>query len=341
MKLRMRLRMGLRVNRRAALAGLAAMIVTPSAPSIVSAQRGAAQPWPSRPVLMIVPFPAGGPTDTLARVLAGEFSSRLGQQFVVENHGGAGGNIGAAMVARAAPDGYTILFGTPGPIATNKLMYKSLSFDPAKDFVPIALIAKSPLIIVANPSTPAKDIEDLAAYAKANPGKLNVGYPGNGTLGHVTAVLLQKELGISMTGVPYRGTAPLTTDLLGGQVDLGMDFISTYVPLVKAGKLRAIAVTAAQRVADLPDVMTVQEAGIKDFEATAWYALVAPTGVPRDIVRKINGATNDFLASDKGKETLKTFDMLPAGGTPTDLETYIGSELTKWAPVVKAANISM
>jgi tripartite-type tricarboxylate transporter receptor subunit TctC len=203
------------------------------------------------------------------------------------------------------------------------------------------LIAKSPLIIVAHPSTPANNISELAVYAKAHPGKLNVGYPGNGTLGHITAVLLQNNLGISMTGVPYRGTAPLTTDLLGGQVDLGMDFMSTYVPLVKDGKLRAIAVTSMRRVADLPDVMTVQEGGIKDFEATAWYALVAPIGVPADVVRKINGATNDFLASDKGRQALATFDMLPAGGTPADLRAYIGNELTKWGPVVKAANITL
>jgi len=329
----MDLRTHSRLSRRAALTGLAAALAMPSIAK--------AQSWPSRPVLMIVPFPAGGPTDTLARTLANEFSNKLGQQFVVENHGGAGGNIGAAMVARATPDGYTILFGTPGPVATNKLMYKDLSFDPEKDFAPIALVAKSPLIIVAHPSTPAKDIGELAAYAKTHPGKLNVGYPGNGTLGHVTAVLLQNILGISMTGVPYRGTAPLTTDLLGGQVDLGMDFMSTYVPLVKDGKLRAIAVTSVRRVTDLPDVMTVQEAGIKDFEATAWYALVAPTGVPADVVQKINRATNDFLGSDKGKQTLDTFDMLPAGGTPADLRAYIGSELTKWGPVVKAANITL
>ena len=333
MNLCMNLRTHARVTRRAALTGLAASLAMPSIATT--------QSWPSRPVLMIVPFPAGGPTDTLARTLANEFSNRLGQQFIVENHGGAGGNIGAAMVARATPDGYTILFGTPGPVATNKLMYKDLSFDPEKDFAPIALIAKSPLIIVAHPSVPAKDIGELAAYAKAHPGKLNVGYPGNGTLGHVTAVLLQSNLGISMTGVPYRGTAPLTTDLLGGQVDLGMDFMSTYVPLVKDGKLRAIAVTSVRRVADLPEVMTVREAGIKNFEATAWYALVAPTGVPAEVVQKINGATNDFLGSDKGKQTLATFDMLPAGGTPADLRAYIGGELTKWGPVVKGANITL
>jgi len=333
-------RVDLRITRRTALALTAAIAAPPIMP-IVKAQSANAQSWPSRPVLMIVPFPAGGATDTLARTVANAFSSRFGQQFVVENHGGAGGNVGAGLVARATPDGYTILFGTPGPVATNKLMYKNLSFDPEKDFTPIVLIAKSPLIIVAHPSIPAKDLDELAVYAKAHPGKLNVGYPGNGTLGHITAVLLQNDLGISMTGVPYRGTAPLSTDLLGGQVDLGMDFMSTYVPLVKDGKLRAIAVTSVRRVADLPDVMTVQEAGIKDFEATAWYALVAPTGVPADVVQKINDATNDFLASDKGKQTLKTFDMLPAGGTPADLRAYIGSELTKWGPVVKAANITM
>jgi tripartite-type tricarboxylate transporter receptor subunit TctC len=300
-----------------------------------------AQAWPTRPVTVVVPFPAGGNVDVLARAVAAELSEKLGQQFIVDNRAGAGGNIGGGAVAKATPDGYTILFGTPGPLATNKLMYKNLQYDPEKDLTPVVLVSKSPLLVVAPPSTPAKDLKELIAYAKTNPGKVNAGNPGNGTLGHITAELLQQHTGIKMTHVPYRGTAPLTTDLLGGQVHVGTDFMPTYVPLVNDGKLRALAVTSSERVPELPNVMTVSEAGFPGFEATAWYAIVAPVGTDADIVRKINAATNDYLKSQKGKAQLLQFSMQAVGGTPDDLKAYIGSELKKWGPIIKAANISM
>ena len=322
------------VTRRVALAIAAVGLL--AAPSLARAES-----WPSRPVTMILPFAAGGGTDLLARALAQDLSERLGQQFVVDNRAGAGGNIGAGVVAKAAPDGYTIMFGTPGPLANNKLMYKNLPFDPEQAFVPIVLIAKSPVIIAAKLSLPVKDIKELAAYAKANPGKLNVGTPGNGTLGHITSLLLQKELGINMTSVPYRGTALVVNDLLGGQVDLAMDFMPSYVPLVREGKIRALAVTTAERASDLPDVPTVQEAGFKGFEASAWFALAAPAGTPQEIIDKLNAATNAFLKSPKGKEALATLSMQAVGGSPADLKAFISSELQKWGPVVKDANISM
>ena len=325
--------MTLRVTRRAALTGLAASVALPG---VVKAEN-----WPSRPVTMVVPFPAGGPTDALARAVAARLSSDLGQQFVVENRGGAGGNIGAGAVAHAPPDGYTIMFGTPGPIAMNKLMYKDLPFDSDAAFAPVALIAKSPLIIVASPKTPFDTIKEMQVYAEANPAKLNVGNPGNGTLGHITSVLLAKQLGISVTAVPYRGTAPLTVDVLSGEVDIGMDFMPTYVPLAKAGKLKALAVTSAARSADMPEVMTVQETGFKGFEATAWYAIVVPAGTPAMIVDKINAASNAFIASEAGKKVLLNFDMQAAGGSPADLKSYIASELTKWRPIIEDAKISL
>ena len=186
-----------------------------------------------------------------------------------------------------------------------------------------------------------KDIKELAAYAKANPGKLNVGIPGNGTLGHITSVLLQRELGISMTDVPYRGTALVVNDLLGGQVDLAMDFMPSYVPLVREGKVRALAVTTSKRSRDLPDVNTVQDAGFPGFEATAWYALAAPAGTPNEIIDKLNAAANAFLKSPKGQETLANLSMQAVGGSPADLKAFIASELQKWGPVVKEANIAM
>ncbi len=322
-----------RITRRAALA--VAAIGLAARPSVAWAQA-----WPTRPVTMIVPFAAGGGTDLLARALAKDLGDRLGQQFVVENRTGAGGNVGAGAVAKAAPDGYTILFGTPGPLANNKLMYKNLPFDPQKIFVPIVLIAKAPLIIAAKKSLPVKDLKELTAYAKANPGKLNVGVPGNGTLGHITSVLVQKELGITMTNVPYRGTALVINDLLGGQVDLAMDFMPSYVPLAREGKIRPLAVTTTERSSDLPDVKTVQEAGFKGFEATAWFALAAPAGTPEAVIDKLNAATNAFLKSPRGQEVLAKLSMRAVGGPPADLKAFISSELKKWEPVIKEANIS-
>lgn len=300
-----------------------------------------AETWPSRPVSIVLPFAAGGGTDLLARALAQDLSERFGQQFIVENRTGAGGNVGAGVVAKAAPDGYTILFGTPGPLANNKLMYKNLSFDPEQAFAPIVLIAKSPLIVVAKKSLPVKDIKELVAYAKANPGKLNIGVPGNGTLGHITALLLQKELGITMTSVPYRGTALVVNDLLAEQVDLAADFMPSYVPLVREDKIRALAVTTTDRSSDLPNVPTVQDSGFKGFEATAWYALAAPAGTPSEIIGKLNAATNAFLKSPKGQDALAKLSIQAVGGSPADLKAFIASELKKWGPVVKDANISM
>ena len=326
----------MRLLRRLCMLAAFAAAVALAAPGMARAED-----WPTRPITMIVPFPAGGSADAVARLVAMEMSDKLKQQVVVENRAGAGGNIGGAAVARAKPDGYTLLFATPGPGANNKLLYTNMTYDPEKDFTPIVEVADSPLIMAASLNTPVKSIPDLIAYAKLNPGKLNVGVPGNGTLGHITSVLLQRELGISMTDVPYRGTALVVNDLLGGQVDLAMDFMPSYVPLVREGKVRALAVTTSQRSSDLPDVNTVQDAGFPGFEATAWYALAAPAGTPSEIIDKLNAATNAFLKSPKGQETLANLSMQAVGGSPADLKAFIASELQKWGPVVKEANIAM
>jgi tripartite-type tricarboxylate transporter receptor subunit TctC len=288
-----------------------------------------------------VPFPAGAVADALARAVAHELSEKFGKQFVVDNRTGAGGNIGGAAAAKAAADGYTLLFGTPAPIALNKLMYKDLAYDSARDFAPVVLVAKSPLVVAAKLDFPAQTLGDLIAYAKANPGKVNVGHPGNGTLGHITSALIQQFAGVDMTNVPYRGSAPLITDLLSGQIDVAMDFMPTYVPLVASGKIRALAVTTSRRAAQLPDVATVQEAGFKGFEATAWYAIVAPTGTPPDIVTRVNDAVNAFLQSDKGKTILEQNALQGVGGSPEDLKTFIAGELAKWGPVIAAVKITM
>jgi tripartite-type tricarboxylate transporter receptor subunit TctC len=309
--------------------------------AVAPCQGAAAQDWPDRPVTMIVPFPAGGAIDVLARAVASSLSETFGKQFVVDNRTGAGGNIGGAAAAKATADGYTFLFGTPAPIALNKLMYKGLSYDSDRDFTPVVLVAKSPLIITAKLDFPAKSLAELIAYAKQNPGKINVGHPGNGTLGHITSELTQQFAGVQMTNVPYRGSAPLMTDLLAGQVDVAMDFMPTYVPLVADKKIRALAVTTSQRAAQLPDVPTAQEAGFKGFEASAWYAMVAPTGTPKDVIMKLNSAVDAFLKSDKGRAVLEQNGMQAVGGSPEVLKDFIASELTKWRPVIEAAKISM
>lgn len=304
-------------------------------------ERATAQDWPARPVTMIVPFPAGAAVDTLARAVAQALSEETGKQFIVDNRAGAGGNLGAMAVAKAAPDGHTWLFGTPAPIALNKFMYKGLSYDSERDFAPVVLVAKSPMIIAATANFPGKTLVDLIAYARQNPGKVNVGHPGNGTLGHITSVLIQQFAGVEMTNVPYRGSSPLITDLLSGQVEVAMDFMPTYLPLVADQKIRALAVTTNRRVAQLPDVPTVQEAGFKDFEASAWYAIVAPVGTPPDIVNRMNKMVNAFLQSEKGKTILEQNSLQGVGGTPDDLKAFIASEQAKWRPVIEAAKIAM
>lgn len=311
------------------------------APCLATGAAHASQAWPDRPVTLMVPFPAGSAVDTLARSVAQSLSEDFGKQFIVDNRGGAGGNVGGAAVAKSAADGYTFLFGTPAPIALNKLMYKGLSYDSERDFTPVILVAKSPLAISAKLDFPAKTLGELIAYAKKNPGKVNVGHPGIGTLGHISSVLIQQFAGVEMTNVPYRGTAPLMADLLSGQVDVVMDFMPTYVPLADDNKIRALAVTTSQRAPQLPNVPTVQEAGFKGFEATAWYAIVGPTGTPPEIVDKMNKGVNAFLKSERGKSLLNLNALQGVGGSPDDLKTFIGSELTKWAPVIKAANITM
>jgi tripartite-type tricarboxylate transporter receptor subunit TctC len=299
-----------------------------------------AQSWPSRPVTMIVPFPAGGATDMLARALGVELTEKLGQQVVIDNRTGATGNIGAATAAKAPPDGYTILFATPGPIALNQLMSKGLPFDPQKDFMPVVLIAKSPHIYVARPSLPAKDLGELLVYAKANPGKVNAGIPGNGTTAHISLELLLYLSGAKMTLVPYRGGVPMTADIIGGQIDIGADLISSQVTQVSGGNIRALAVTSGKRSEQLPNVPTVEEFGFPGFEATAWFVLAVPTGTPAEIVRKVNDIVNGYLQSDKGRQQLAKLDLQASGGTPEDAKAFIASEVAKWEPVIKAANIT-
>jgi tripartite-type tricarboxylate transporter receptor subunit TctC len=292
--------------------------------------------WPERPIKLIVPFPAGGAADVVGRIFAKVFSDKLGQPFVVENRAGANGNLGAASVATATPDGYTLLFTTTGPLVFNKVIYKqSTTFDPAKDFTPIVEISELPLIIAANATLPAQNFPDMVAFAKANPGKISFASSGIGSMGHLTGDLLENNLGFTMTHVPYRGSAPALNDLLGGVVNISIDLASNYAPQVKAGTLRALAITTLKRWSLLPDVPTLSELGMPNFDATGWMAIVGPAGLPDDIVGKLNKAANDYLASKEGGDTLERLGMVPVGGTPAALKTFMASELVKWTPVAE------
>jgi tripartite-type tricarboxylate transporter receptor subunit TctC len=302
----------------------------------------AAQSWPTRPITLVVPFAAGGAVDLPARKLAAEISPKLGQPVVVENRIGANGNIGAASVAKADPDGHTLMFAPPGVLANNRFMFKSMPFDPDRAFAPIVLFAKSPVIIASNPrNVPARNLPELIAYAKANPGKLNIGIPGAGSQAHLTMELLQKSTGTKMTYVPYRGGAGSNTDLVGGQIDLSVNFLPAIISLLKEGSLRGLAVTTLERSKQLPDVATVAESGFPGFESVAWYSLVAPAGTPESVIRTLNALTNAYLTSDDGRAQLEALDMQPVGGTPEELRAYIDGEVAKWGPVIKAAGIEM
>jgi len=305
----------------------------------VGAQAPAAEPWPTRPVTILCPFAAGTSTDTLMRLINASLSRRFGQNFIVEDRPGATGNIAAGTVARAAPDGYTLLIGTVGPMVNNKFLYKDLDFDPDRAFAPIVLLAYSPLIIVGSPKVPVKNLMELVDYAKNHRGTLDAGTVGVGSQAHITVQLLNKLAGISIGHVPYRITSQALPDLASGDLQLSIQYVPTFVPNVQSGMLTGLAVTSAKRMPELPEVPTVAESGFPGFEANGWSALFAPAGTPADIINKVNQGVNDFLQSDDGRKDLAKIWMTPLGGTPRQLADYIASENAKWGPIIKQANI--
>lgn len=294
-----------------------------------------AQAWPSKPVRIVVPFPAGGSTDLLARSIGQKLGDSLGQPFIVDNRAGANGNIGAGAVAKSPADGYTILFSTTGPLVFNRIIYKATPFDPLRDFAPIVLVADVPLVVAANPSLPVRTLPELIAYAKANPGKVTYSTAGNGSMGHLTAELIQRETGMKLTHVPYKGSAPALNDLVAGIVNLSFDLAPTYVPQVKAGKVNALAVTTSARTPVLPDVPTVVESGVAGYQSFGWFAFVAPAGTPAEVIEKVNAITNTYIASPEGKARLAEFGMGPRGGTPQELGAFMASELARWRPIAE------
>jgi tripartite-type tricarboxylate transporter receptor subunit TctC len=299
-----------------------------------------AETWPSHHVTLVVPFPAGGPTDLIARAVAADMGERLGQQVVVENRSGAGGNVGAASVAKAPADGYTLLLATTS-VVNNRFMYKSLPYETDRDFAPIALISKTPIIFVVKATLGPKTLAELIAMAKANPGKLNFGSPGHGTAAHITFESFERLAGIKLTHVPYRGSSPMIADLLGNQIDVVTDLLPTQVPQVAAGKYPALAVASATRVDGLPNVPTMEESGYPGFEASSWNGLMAPAGTSPEVVTRLNALINDYLRSPKSKIDLAKFAMQPGGGSVADFKTFMANEVSKWGPIIKAAHITM
>ena len=296
--------------------------------------------WPAKPVRIVVPFAPGGTTDILARAIAPELQHAFGQPFVVDNKPGAGGNVGADAVAKSAPDGLNLLMGTVGTHAINQALYPKLPFDPIKDFAPITLVAGVPNVLVMNPakaeSYGIRNVADLIKYAKANPGKLNMASSGNGTSIHLSGELFKSMTGTFLLHFPYRGSGPALLDLIGGTMDLMFDNLPSAMPHIKAGKLKALAVTTAQRSAALPDVPTIAEAGpVKGFDASSWFGLLAPAGTPADIVNRIQQECAKALATPAVKERLLSQGAIPGGNTPQAFAAYIAAETKKWAAVVK------
>ncbi len=300
--------------------------------------------WPDKPVKIVVPFAAGGTTDILARAIAPELSKALGQQFIVDNRAGAGGNVGADIVAKSAPDGYTLLMGTVGTHGINRALYPRLPYDPIKDFAPITLVAGVPNVMEMNADKARqlgiRNVQDFIKYAKANPGKLNMASSGNGTSIHLAGELFKHMTGVFMLHVPYRGSGPALLDLVAGNMDVMFDNLPSSMQQIKAGKLLPLAVTSGKRSPALPDLPTIEEAGgpaLKGYEASSWFGLLAPAGTPAAIVERLQQETAKALASPAVREKLLAQGAVPGGITPAEFAKMIEAEHAKWAKVVKAS----
>ena len=326
-----------KLTRRLCLIGSTALALASAAPGA-----WAQAAWPNKPVRIVVPFPPGGTTDILARAIAPELGKAFGQSFIIENRGGAGGNVGTEIVAKAANDGYTLLMGTVGTHGINRALYEKLPYDPIKDFVPITLVASVPNVMVMNADKARalgiNSVQDFIAYAKARPGKLNMASSGSGTSIHLAGELFKSQTGIFMVHVPYRGSSPALLDLIAGNMDVMFDNLPSSMQHIRAGKLKAFAVTSGQRSSALPDVPTVEEAGkLKGFEASSWFGLLAPAGTSADIVNRVQREVARALNDPAIKEKLQAQGAIPGGITPAEFARLIDSEHAKWAQVVKVS----
>jgi tripartite-type tricarboxylate transporter receptor subunit TctC len=317
---------------RRTLLGLAAVACLPVA--------AWAQAYPSKPITLLVPFPPGGPTDLVARVLAKKMSEQMGQSIVIDNKPGANGNIAAVAAAKAAADGYTVLYNTSS-ITLSPALYKSLAYDVQRDLAPVALTAVVPLALVVNPSVPANNVREFIAYAKANPGKLSYGSAGNGNVTHLAAFQLVRHHDLDATHVPYRGSAPADVDLVAGQIQFMTDTINSVMPFVKDKRLKLLAVTTSQRMSLFPEVPTLAETVMPGFEAGAWQGIMVPANTPKAVVQRLNAEINKALQSTEVKEKLALQGAEPLGSTPEEYGAYVKKELARWAAVVKATGVTL
>lgn len=311
--------------------------------AIVASAPGYCDTYPSKPIKIVVPFSAGGTTDLLARAVGAELTKSLGQTVVIDNRGGAGGNVGADLVAKSAADGYTLLMGTVGTHGINQSLYPKLPFDPIKDFAPVTLVASVPNVLVLNPAFASKnkitDLKSFIAFLKANPGKVNMASSGNGTSIHLSGELFKTQTRTFMLHIPYRGSGPALTDLMAGQADVMFDNLPSSLQFIKSGRLLALAVTSSKPSPALPGVAPIAAAGgdLKNFEASSWFGILAPAGTPKDIVNKLQQEISKALSSPAVKERLIAQGADPVGNTPEQFAAHIQAETQKWAKVVKAA----
>lgn len=316
------------IARGLALAGLLMTLALPAA---------AGNDYPDKPVHLVVPFPPGGGADNLARLIMPKVSQALGQPIVIENKPGAGGNVGAEFVARAEPDGYTLLYGTNGTHSINASLYRNLRFDPIKDFVPVSRMTEIGAMLVVNPKLPVHSVAELIAYAKKNPGKVNFASAGNGTTSHLAGELFKTMAGIDIVHVPYRGGAAAITDLIGGQVQMMIDVMPNAYPLAKDGRVRGLAVSTAQRFPGAPDYPTIAESGVPGFEASAWDGVFVPAGTPQAVVDKLNAAIHQALADPEVVSGLFRLGARPVPSTSAEFARFIADSSRKWARVVHAS----
>jgi tripartite-type tricarboxylate transporter receptor subunit TctC len=318
-----------------------AMALMAGAAALLLALPAVAADYPTKPISLLVAFTPGGPSDVLSRIVGRKMEQLLGQPFIIENRPGAGGNIAAEQTAHAAPDGHTLLMGNNSILATNAALYKSIGFDPEKDFAPISLIGSQANILVVNPKVKANTMAELIALAKANPGKLNFASSGHGAAAHLAGELFKTEAGVNIIHVPYKGAAPALQDLIAGHVDMMFATAASVVPQIQDGKVRALAVTTLKRTAVLPQLATVDELGLKGFDATTWHGLVAPARTPGDAIAALHRATVAALADPVVKKSLADLGVDIVGSTPEEFAAYIKSEIPKWTAIVKASGATL
>ena len=301
----------------------------------------AADVYPARPIRVIVAYTPAGTTDILARIIGQKMTESWGQPVIVENRPGAAGNIGTELAAKSTPDGYTLLMGTAGTHGINVNLYRKLGWHSLRSFAPISLVAMVPNIMVVNNAVPVKNVKELIAYAKANPGKINYGSPGNGSTAHLSMELFKSMTGTDLVHIPYKGSAGVLADVMGGQISVTIDNMPVYLPQVKAGKIRALAVSPVKRSSAAPDLPTIAEAGVPGYDSSSWFGLYAPAGTPQDIVRKLSAEAARVLKLPDVSQRLSELGAEPVGNTPEQFAAFTKAEIAKWAKVIKDANVEL